>query len=113
MRPGPVVGCAVLFSALFSFMSAPAQEISGMEHWVEHAGLRLHVWEKYVGSPAGKLVVVLAHGSGTAGRAAAWRQVLQCSNIARTKPHGQNAMPGTNDFSSDAFCAHRFTVSRP
>jgi pimeloyl-ACP methyl ester carboxylesterase len=45
-----------------------AQEVSGAEHWVEHAGLKLYVWEKYVGSPTGKPVVILAHGSATAGR---------------------------------------------
>jgi len=39
-----------------------AQEVSGVEHWIEHGGLKLYVWEKYVGSPAGKPVVVLAHG---------------------------------------------------
>jgi pimeloyl-ACP methyl ester carboxylesterase len=68
MRPRAVVGCAVLLSVLVSVMSVAAQEVSGVEHWVEHAGLRLYVWEKYAGSPAGKPVVVLAHGSGTAGR---------------------------------------------
>src|SRR3989304_4136112 len=35
---------------------------------VEHDRIRLYVWEKYVGSPSGKPVVVLAHGSATAGR---------------------------------------------
>jgi alpha-beta hydrolase superfamily lysophospholipase len=68
MRPRAVVGCAVTFYVLASVMSVAGQEVSGVEHWVEHAGLKLYVWEKYVGSPAGKPVVVLAHGSGTAGR---------------------------------------------
>jgi pimeloyl-ACP methyl ester carboxylesterase len=68
MRPGAVVGCAVLASVLVSVVSVAAQEVSGVEHWVEQAGLTLYVWEKYVGSPAGQPVVVLAHGSGTAGR---------------------------------------------
>ena len=45
-----------------------AQEVSGVEHRIEHGELKLYVWEKYVGSPAGKPVVVLAHGSATAGR---------------------------------------------
>jgi len=45
-----------------------AQEVSGVEHWVEHAGLKLYVWEKHLGNPAGKPVVVLAQGSATAGR---------------------------------------------
>src|SRR4029434_9646602 len=68
MRPRTVVGCAVIFSVLASLMSVAAQEVSGVEHWVEHAGLKLYVWEKYAGSPAGKPVIVLAHGSATAGR---------------------------------------------
>jgi pimeloyl-ACP methyl ester carboxylesterase len=68
MRPSAVAGCAVLCSVLISVMSVDAQEISGAEHWVEHAGLTLYAWEKYVGSPADKPVVVFAHGSGTAGR---------------------------------------------
>src|SRR4029434_10525149 len=68
MRPVAVAGCAVLFSVLVSVMSVAAQEVSGVEHWVEHAGLKLYVWEKYLGSPTGKPVVILAHGSATAGR---------------------------------------------
>ena len=68
MRPSAVVRCAVLLATFASVTPVAAQEVSGVEHWVEHAGLKLYVWEKYVGSPAGKPVVVLAHGSGTAGR---------------------------------------------
>jgi hypothetical protein len=49
-------------------MPLAAQEVSGVEHWVEHWGIRVYIWEKYAGSPAGKPVVVLAHGSATAGR---------------------------------------------
>lgn len=40
----------------------------GVTHWVEHGDARLHVWEKYAGRAEGKPVVVLAHGSATAGR---------------------------------------------
>jgi pimeloyl-ACP methyl ester carboxylesterase len=68
MRPKAVVGCAVTVCILASVTLLAAQEVSWVEHWVEHAGLKLYVWEKYVGSPAGKPVVVLAHGSATAGR---------------------------------------------
>ena len=68
MRPKAVVGYAVTFYILTSVTLLAAQEVSGVEQWVEHAGLKLYVWEKYVGSPAGKPVVVLAHGSATAGR---------------------------------------------
>ena len=68
MRPAALVACAVTLSVLAAFAPVAAQEVSGVEHWVEHAGLKLYVWEKYVGNPAGKPVVVLAHGSATAGR---------------------------------------------
>ena len=43
-------------------------EIIGTAHWVEHEGIRLYVWEKYSGNPSGKNVIVLAHGSATAGQ---------------------------------------------
>lgn len=42
--------------------------VKAREHWVTRGAVRLFVWEKFVDSPAGKPVVVLAHGSGTAGR---------------------------------------------
>jgi len=42
--------------------------VQGAQHWVPHEELRLFVWEKYQGSPQGKPVAVLAHGSATAGR---------------------------------------------
>ena len=42
--------------------------VQGTQHWVLQDALRLFVWEKYQGSPQGKPVLVLAHGSATAGR---------------------------------------------
>src|SRR3972149_5930294 len=50
-------------------MPSAAQEVIGMEHWVEHEGVRIYIWEKYDRSPSGKPVVVLAHGSAPAGQA--------------------------------------------
>ena len=47
---------------------AASQTVNGVDHWVSNGKITLYVWEKYVGSPAGKPVVVLAHGSATAGR---------------------------------------------
>lgn len=49
-------------------VGADAMALGGCAHWVEHDGIRLHVWEKYADAPADKPVVVLAHGSATAGR---------------------------------------------
>lgn len=42
--------------------------VQGMQHGVLQDEVRLFVWEKVQGSPQGKPVVVLAHGSATAGR---------------------------------------------
>lgn len=42
--------------------------LQGTQHWVARDDLRLFVWEKCQGDPRGKPVLVLAHGSATAGR---------------------------------------------
>src|SRR5215831_3283288 len=68
MRSRAVMRCTVLLAVLAAVTPVVAQEVSGVEHWVEQAGLKLSVWEKYLGSPTGKPVVILAHGSATAGR---------------------------------------------
>ena len=57
-----------VFAALVVSSPAAAQPVTGVEHWVEHANLRLQIWEKFVDTAAGKPVVVLAHGSGVGGR---------------------------------------------
>lgn len=49
-------------------MEEGVQRAHGVSHWVVHGGVKLHVWEKCLGQPAGKKVIVLAHGSATAGR---------------------------------------------
>ena len=43
-------------------------EIRSEEHWVETDIIRLYIWEKFLKCPSGKPIVVLAHGSATAGR---------------------------------------------
>ena len=48
--------------------SVGAEPVTGVEHRVEHAQLRLQVWEKFVDQATGKPVVILAHGSGVGGR---------------------------------------------
>jgi len=45
-----------------------AAQPSGVEHWVDNGPIKLYVWEKYVESPKDKPIVVLAHGSATAGK---------------------------------------------
>jgi pimeloyl-ACP methyl ester carboxylesterase len=47
---------------------AGAPQITSAEHWVEKDGVKIYLWEKVAGNPQGKAVVVLAHGSATAGK---------------------------------------------
>ena len=46
----------------------PEPPIQSAEHWVQNGENRIYVWEKFAGPPEHKRVVVLAHGSATAGR---------------------------------------------
>ena len=43
-----------------------AAQVSGNEHWTDKNGVRLFLWEKYVGSPDGKPAVLFVHGSSMA-----------------------------------------------
>ncbi len=61
---------ALLLSILLA-MPHPAysdETMTSNEHFVEAGGVRLRIWEKVTGSPDGKPIVVLAHGSATAGQ---------------------------------------------
>ena len=60
-----LVGVCLVLAATGSAMS---QTINGAGTWVNNGNIRLYVWEKYMGSPAGKPIVVLCHGSATAGK---------------------------------------------
>lgn len=51
-----------------SFDELGAGSPTGVEHRLWHDGIQLSIWEKYAGEPQGKPVVLLAHGSATAGR---------------------------------------------
>ena len=55
--------CLVLSTAV-----AAAQTVKSAEHWVDNGPIRLYVWEKYVDGPKDKPIIVLAHGSATAGK---------------------------------------------
>lgn len=44
------------------------EDLIGQEHWVVNGDVTLHLWEKHQTGSAGKPVLVLAHGSATAGR---------------------------------------------
>ena len=41
-------------------------DVQGVEHWAAKGGVRLFLWEKFVGSPAGKPAVLFVHGSSMA-----------------------------------------------
>jgi len=56
--------------------------ITGTEHVVQHQGLRLSIWEKCAGDPQGRPVLVLAHGSATAGRESFDLQVPQRPDVS-------------------------------
>jgi pimeloyl-ACP methyl ester carboxylesterase len=59
----------ILFLACFFATAAfCAAQPKGVEHWVNNGPIRLYVWEKYVDTPQNKPVVVLCHGSATAGK---------------------------------------------
>ncbi len=40
--------------------------VTGVEHWTHKGGVRLFLWEKFVGSPDGKPAMVFVHGSSMA-----------------------------------------------
>jgi pimeloyl-ACP methyl ester carboxylesterase len=61
---------ALIGACLVLAIAVPAlsQTVNGSEHWVDNGNIRLYVWEKVVGNPSGKPIVVLCHGSATAGK---------------------------------------------
>ena len=40
--------------------------VTGVEHWTHKGGVRLFLWEKFVGSPDGKPAILFVHGSSMA-----------------------------------------------
>src|SRR3954464_9979165 len=57
---------AVLVAAADAIAAQP--QVSSAEHWIEKDGIKIYLWEKFAGTAQGKPVVVLAHGSATAGK---------------------------------------------
>jgi len=68
MRRQVMIGLGMALYAMACSAALAASEVVGVEHWVENAGTRVYVWEKFADKPAGKKIVVLAHGSATAGK---------------------------------------------
>jgi pimeloyl-ACP methyl ester carboxylesterase len=50
------------------FSDARTAEANSVEHWVEANGMKIRIWEKFVGEATGKPIIVLAHGSATSGQ---------------------------------------------
>lgn len=59
---------AVIVAAPVLAQSFNDAAVNGVEHWVQNGDTKIYLWEKYTGSPEHKPVVVLAHGSATAGK---------------------------------------------
>ena len=68
MKKNSVTILLVVCLILGTLSIASSQPVNGVEHWVDNGNIRLYVWEKYVGNPAGKRIIVLCHGSATAGK---------------------------------------------
>lgn len=68
MKKNSVTILLVVCLVLGTLSIASSQPVNGVEHWVDNGNIRLYVWEKYVGNPAGKRIIVLCHGSATAGK---------------------------------------------
>ena len=49
-------------------MQSITLDIISSEHWVEHSGIKLYIYEKCQGNSCYKPIVILLHGSATAGR---------------------------------------------
>jgi len=73
-------------------VAAAPPQITSAEHWVEKDGIKIYLSEKLAG-PQGKTVIVLAHGSATAGRESFDLQVpAPCD--ARSAPDRPNSPHG-------------------
>jgi pimeloyl-ACP methyl ester carboxylesterase len=68
MKKNSVTILFVVCLVLGTWSLAVSQPVKGVEHWVDNGNIRLYVWEKYVENPAVKPVIVLCHGSATAGK---------------------------------------------
>lgn len=62
----------IVAAALILLQSHPVRagdQMQSREHYIEHAGARLRLWEKYDPGATTAGIVILAHGSGTGGEA--------------------------------------------
>jgi pimeloyl-ACP methyl ester carboxylesterase len=65
-RARPGLRLVTLWLVAFAFPSLAADP-RGVEHFVEAGGVKIRIWEKSTGDPAGKPIIVVAHGSASSG----------------------------------------------
>lgn len=68
MKESSVTILLVVCLVLGIWSLAVSEPVKGVEHWVDNGNIRLYVWEKYLENPAVKPIIVLCHGSATAGK---------------------------------------------
>lgn len=73
---------ATLLSVAFLPAIASEDPILSSEHWIQNGDVRIYVWEKSQGSESGKKVIILAHGSATAGKESFDLQVPGYSDVS-------------------------------
>lgn len=68
LGPRPCALCCAIVLSVSGLAVADDATMTAATHWVSRGEVRIHVREKYVGSPEGKPTLILAHGSATAGQ---------------------------------------------
>jgi pimeloyl-ACP methyl ester carboxylesterase len=68
MKQKNVIIFLAVFLVLGTTSFGASRSVNGVEHWVNNGAIRLYIWEKYVGTPKDKPIIVLCHGSATAGK---------------------------------------------
>ena len=60
--------CALAILASAAVQAEQAEPAKGVEHFAQADQIKIRIWEKSDGDPAGKPVIVLAHGSASSGQ---------------------------------------------
>ena len=76
-----VIVATLLTAAFFPAVASEATIVSS-EHWVQNGDVKIYVWEKRQDSESNKKVVILAHGSATAGKESFDLQVPGYSDVS-------------------------------
>jgi pimeloyl-ACP methyl ester carboxylesterase len=68
MKPKNVIILLAVCLILGATSLGASQPVNGVEHWVNNGAIKLYVWEKYAETTNNKPIIVLCHGSATAGK---------------------------------------------